>query len=61
LKLKYDAPLSTFAFNFKLRHCIKVIVADLKELKVIGRAVHVQPIKPVLKAPGSVILKLRYG
>jgi len=26
----------------------------------LGRAVHVQPMKPVLKAPGSMLLRLKY-
>jgi hypothetical protein len=29
LKLKYDALLSSFAFKFNLRRCIKVTVASL--------------------------------
>ena len=39
LKLRYDGPLSNFAFNFNLRRCIKAAQDSLaKKQKALGEA-----------------------
>jgi len=52
--LKYDQPLSTFAFKFKLRRYIAggtaATAAAATAATRTGRAVQVEPMKPVLKA-----------
>jgi len=59
LKLKYNGPPSKFAFKFNLR-CYNQAVLREGCLSVrLGGAVQVKPMKPVLKAPGSMLLKLR--
>jgi len=58
LKLKYDVPVSNFAFNFNLHRYISVYDSSSSSLNYYGRAVQVDPMKPTLKAPGSKRLKL---
>ena len=65
LKLEHVKLLSNFAFNFNLRR----YRGDDTEARgqearpgaeLRGRAVQVDPMKPRLKAPGTMLLKLRY-
>jgi len=58
VKLKWDEPLSNFAFKFRLRHYIKGggvgwmgTGRALLPVHAIGKAVQVDPMKPMLKAP----------
>jgi hypothetical protein len=63
LKLQCYEPLSNFAFKFKLRRYNEephINIYSGFEEECIGRAVRVDPIRPTLKAPGSVLSKLRY-
>jgi len=64
LKLKYDELLSSFAFNFNSRRYNADMEFDLrfvfKTAPTLGRAVHVDPMNPKLKAPGYTRLKLKY-
>jgi hypothetical protein len=64
MRLRYDKLLSSFAFSFNLRRCIKEEDADIKRWLpkrteaslsggVLGRVVQVNPIKPKLKPPGT--------
>jgi hypothetical protein len=57
--LEYDGPLSKFAFTFNLRRCIEALreanVAAARGVR--GRAVQVEPMKPMLKPPGTDRLK----
>ena len=61
MKLKYDVPLSNVAFKFNLRRysggveAVPVVAAGAP-----GRAVQVEPIKPMLKALETKRLKLQY-
>jgi len=57
LKLTYDKLLSTFAFNSNLRRYRMVRRPRAAQH---GEAVHVEPINPVLKAPGTKRLKLEH-
>jgi hypothetical protein len=52
--------ISTFAFNFNLRRYNAVMTADFIRAARVqpGRAVQVEPMKPMLKAPGAKRLKL---
>jgi len=64
LKLNCDILLSTSAFKFNSRRCTggrrrRVRGFGIRQRNRRGKAVQVDPIKPVLKAPGSVLLKLR--
>ena len=57
----FDEPLSNAAFNFNLRRYSEAALKKKKELtKRLGGAVQVDPMKPVLKAPGAKHLKLTY-
>jgi hypothetical protein len=61
LKLKYVGPLSNFAFKSNLRHYIQCgappgAAPAHGDQRPHGRAVHVEPMKPELKAPGTNIL-----
>ena len=62
LKLKHDELLSNFAFKFTLRRftveCGRVCRGGCTWRH--GRAVHVDPMKPKLKAPGTKLLKLEH-
>jgi hypothetical protein len=63
LKLRYDEPLSKFAFNFNLRRysaetALEYLMKSPPKLQQ-GKAVHVDPIKPELKAPRTQRLKLQ--
>jgi len=74
LKLEFDGLVSNFAFNFNLRHyswdamvvCTQLgyptayVYAVSSAYFGQGSAVQVDPIKPMLKAPGTKRLKLRY-
>jgi hypothetical protein len=60
LKLKCDKLLSSFAFNFNLRHYIAGAAGGRALPGPRGRAVQVDPIKPTLKAPGTKRLKLKH-
>jgi len=60
LKLKHVKLLSSFAFNFNLRRYIAALELALLYREGRGRAVQVDPMKRVLKAPGTILLKLRY-
>jgi hypothetical protein len=56
LKLNCDELLSDFAFNFNLRRYNKVAVLVPTLVAVAfshSRAVYVEPMKPMLKAPGT--------
>ena len=60
LELKYDKPVSNFAFNFNLR---RYTVDDARGARGVdaqrpGAAVLVDPMKPMLKAPGTDRFKL---
>jgi hypothetical protein len=57
LKLRYDVTLSNFAFKFNLR---RYDVANPNDISTtfdtiggLGKAMHVQPMEPNLKAPGT--------
>ena len=58
MKLQYDETLSNFAFSFNLRRYTAVLLHIIEPQ---GRAVQVDPIKPVLKPPGTMRLKLKHG
>ena len=65
LKLCYDIVLSSSALKFNLRrYTLEVRGAFFTlfsgELKILGRAVQVDPMKPSLKAPGTNRLKVKY-
>jgi len=55
LNLKDEEVLSSFAFKFNLRRCIKGVSWN----RILGRAVQVDPIKTTLKAPRTKRLKLK--
>jgi hypothetical protein len=72
LILKHDNLLLRCAFKINLRRCRKVALVDAGVRKKagdmtayvflpggLGRAVQADPFKPTLKAPGSMLLKLR--
>jgi len=56
LKVKYDKPLSIFAFKFNLRRSTLAAA----RAAALGMAVQVDPIKPTLKASGTKRLKLKH-
>jgi hypothetical protein len=66
--IKCDERLSNFAFNFTLvaplhsgpGYTGQVLYRDATEVEAGGKAVQLDPIKPMLKPPGSIPLKLRY-
>jgi len=63
LKRNYHKPLSSFAFNFNLCRYSKeeaatVIDSYFDRADVNGRAVQVEPMKPMFEAPGTKRLKL---
>jgi len=59
LKLKCDEPRSNVAFNFNLRRYSMVREA-WNHAADLGRPAQVDPIKPMLKAPGTKLLKLKH-
>jgi len=59
LKLTHDEPLSINAFKFNLRRYSVAGQPPPHPLKL-GRAVQVDSVKPTLKPPGSLLLKLRH-
>jgi len=58
LKLEYDGPPSNFAFKFNLRRYNVVVRDETRPISDPGRAVQVDRIKPMLKPPGTKLLKL---
>ena len=66
MKLKYDEPLSSFAFKFNLHRYTTgattpgLVLLALRIVFALGEAVQVDPITPTLKAPGSKRLKLEH-
>ena len=56
LKRKRDALLSSLAFKVNLRRYSTPVLRDQRSAAAVGQ---VLPIKPVLKAPGTILLKLR--
>jgi hypothetical protein len=61
LKLQYDEPLSNFADNFRLRRYNPLSDRVQAETCIaLGRALQVEPMKPMLKAPGTKRSKLKH-
>jgi hypothetical protein len=62
LKVQYDEKLSIFAFKFNLRRYSEGREgrSDRGSQGGLGRAVQVDPIKPMLTPPGTQRLKLKY-
>jgi hypothetical protein len=71
LKLTYEILLSIFAFNFTLRRYTSGGVPRCQAVRrrrplrrrvpaALGRAMQVEPMEPILKAPGTGHLKLTY-
>jgi len=63
LKPKRDELHSSFAFNFDLRRYIKAMFHEFVDVmerwfpRLQGMAVQIDPMKPILNAPGSKRLK----
>jgi len=66
LKVRYDGPLSVFAFNFNVRRysmvysALKTAIGMTIDSNSLGRAVQDDPIKPTFEGPGIKRLKLKY-
>jgi len=65
LMLQYEEPHSNLVFSFELRHCGTARIENWErqynesfEKEQPGRAVQVEPMKPILKPPGTKCLKL---
>jgi len=71
LRLQYDELVSSVAFNFNMRRyttgytttrgAAGITRSRTSTRSRTGRAVQVKPMKPILKAPGTKRLKLKYG
>jgi len=67
LKLEFDELLSSFALKFSLRRYTlgsdaygsMRALEELRLQEILGRAAQVDPIKPMLKPPGTKRLKLK--